>query len=345
MELDVSDLDIDDHDWARVVAMARGTSPFHQPALVRAAAASSGCRVVALGARRGTELVGGVAAIVTPSGSILPRSMAAYNGPLIAPIAGAHPRARHRHESAIAGALLEELLRRHPLTSLRMRPGTFDIRWAIDRGWVSSMSFTYLLEIGDVTSAWQRMSPDRRRLVRRAESRGLRVRECIDAPPELVGRMSELHALQQGTYGAALDLDRVGWRTAVPMLLGSRAARLFVVETPAGGLVSAFLIVTASRPSAAVLVSGADPAGLDDGAATLLRWDVIRRLSADGVEVLDLNGARTGVHGRFKSSFGGELAERWELRPPVDTATWRTIPRRALRQVRSDIRSIRGKSR
>lgn len=128
----------------------------------------------------------------------------------------------------------------------------------------------------------------------------------------------------------------------MPMLLGSRAARLFVIDDGRGGPVAAFVLVTSSVPSAAVLASGADRSRLDDGAAASLRWEVIRRLSGDGVDVLDLNGARTGPHGRFKSSFGGELAERWELRPPAVAPTWRSIPRRALRQVRDDVRSIRG---
>lgn len=335
----VADLDVEDPAWSRIVATAEGTSSFHHPTLVRAAASSTGCRAVALGARRGTELVGGLVAIATPHGVILPRSLAAYNGPLIAPIPDAHPRVRYHHESAIAGALLDELVRRHPDASLRLRPGTFDVRGVVAAGWTSTMSFTYVLDVRDLELAWHRMSPNRRRLVRRAEQRGIRVREVTVATPAVIDRVSDLHVEQQASYGAAVDLDPDGWRSALPMLLDSGVARLFVADD--ADRIAAFVVVTASTPSAAVLASGADRSRLDDGVAALLRWEAFRVLAADGVDALDLNGARTGPHGRFKSSFGGELVERWELRSPRPAPRWRTIPRRAARQVRDDIRTIR----
>lgn len=339
-ELTVTDLDIDDAAWRRIVETATGTSPFHEPRLVQAAASLTGCQLVALGAWRESLMVGGIAAVVSPGGAVLPRSLAAYNGPLIAPIAGASPQTRHRHEAAIAGALLDELTRRHPRCSLRMRPNTFDIRKLMDHGWTASQSFTYHLDIRDLDTTWSRIATNRRRLVRRAEQRAFEVREVHDVTPDLVDLVARLHDEQQGSYGANVDLDAAGWRLALPALVALSSGRLFVTVDAGGGL-AAFVLVSGSAPSAAVLASGAARSTLDDGAAALLRWEVIRRLSADGVEVLDLNGARSGPHGRFKASFGGELAERWELRSPEPVPSWWSIPRRAVGRVRSDVRQIR----
>ncbi|MEN9504467.1 MAG: hypothetical protein RI958_393 [Actinomycetota bacterium] len=342
--LSVVELDVDDAAWRQIVDTATGSSPFHHPRLVRAAASSTGCRSVVLGARRGTELAGGIAAVVSPGGSVLPRSLAAFNGPLVAAMPGAHPRARHRHESTVAGALLDELVRRHPRVSLRMRPGTVDIRGLVERGWVPSLSFTYHLDLSDLSLAWRRVDDNRRRLVRRAEHLGYEVREvsAADADGRLVDRVARLHAQQQASYGTPVELDRAGWRVALASLLGSRVARLFATADPRGDLV-AFVLVSASVPSAAVLASGAERSALDDGAAALLRWEVFRQVSGDGVRVLDLNGARSGPHGRFKASFGGELVERWELRSPEQTTvpTWGSIVRRAATGVRSDVRRLR----
>lgn len=336
----VDDMDVEDPAWQAIVDRAAGSSTFHDPRLVRAAAARSECRLVALGAWRGSSLVGGIACVGVDSGAVMARSLAAYNGPLVAPLPGANPTTRHRHESEIGAAILEELLRRQRQVSLRMRPGTIDIRSLLDRGWTASMSFTYHLAIDDLAVTWQRISTNRRRLVRRAQQRGMDVREVCEPTPPVIDRIAELHAEQQAGYGIGVDLDHQGWRRALPMLLGSGAGRLFVAVDRDDCIV-AFVLTSASSPDGAVLASGAAGAALDDGVAALVRWEMIRRLSADGVRTLDLNGARSGPHGRFKTSFGGELVERWELRSPDPVPTWRSIPRRAAVQARNDLRAIK----
>jgi hypothetical protein len=209
----------------------------------------------------------------------------------------------------------------------------------MESGWTLSASFTYHLDLTDLDLAWRRMDANRRRLIRRAAQRGLGVREVHEPSSMLVEHLARLHAEQQASYGAAVDLEAAAWPLAVSMLLSSAAARLFVVDDPSGQVVG-FGLVTSSIPTAAMMLSGADLSRLDDGAAALLRWEMVVRLATDGVNELDLNGARTGPHGRFKASFGGELVERWELSPPP-AATWQSLPRRLARHLRNEVRATR----
>lgn len=339
-EISVTDLDLDDPAWIDITENARGASAMHDPRVVRAEALLHGGRVTALGAWRGTELVGGIAVTVCDN-TVHPRTIVSYNGPLVADLPDAHPRTRLRHEAAVAEALLHELSRRHHYVHLRMRPGTVDVRGLLEQGWSATVNFTYHVDITDLALAWHRIDQNRRRLVRRATERGLTVHEYghDDDLDAMAGRIAELHRVQMRHHGQIPVGDPVRWREVLADLLAHRSARLFVTHRADREAV-AFVLVSTSSPLAVMLASGSEPSHLDDGATALLRWEMFTSLARDGVTEVDLHGARSGPAGRFKASFGGELAERWDLVAPR-RRSWRGIPRHLVEIARDDIRALR----
>jgi hypothetical protein len=312
----IGDLDPDDPAWRRLVSSALGATPVHDPLISQVAALAPGCQWSALGVWRDGQLVGGVAVVSNEHGDVWPQSLAPYNSPLIAPLPGALPATRYRHESAVAGALLGELATRHRFVSLRLRPRSIDVRKIVESGWKLTTTFTYEIDVVDLERAWRNIDDNRRRLIRRAERLGCTVREASGYSVGLVEEVNRLHRMMRDGYRTSTDLDEQGWHQALQLYFEAGLARLLTVSD-AGGDVVAFVLTTNTRPVSTLLATGADPSRLDSGAGALLRWRMLCELSSGGVETVDLNGARIGPEGRFKASFGGELVDRWELSTPA----------------------------
>ena len=315
----IEDLAPDDPAWRRLTAEAVGATPVHDPVVSHVAALTSGCHPSTLGAWRDGRLVGGISVVVDEHGDVWPRSLAPYNGPLVAPTPTSHAATRHRHESAVAGALLDELAARHRSVTLRLRPRSIDVRRIVQSGWTLTSTFTYEIPVVDLDRAWHGIDDNRRRLIRRAERLGCTVREIGEFSQSAVDEVNRLHLMMRDGYRSSTDLDVDGWREALHPLFDAGLARLFTVSDSDGSVV-AFVLSTGTRPVSTLLATGADPTRLESGAGALLRWRMLQELSADGVETVDMNGARTGPEGRFKASFGGELVDRWELTSPPTAA-------------------------
>lgn len=313
--VEIRDLAPDDPAWRLLTSSAVGATPVHDPRLSQVAALTAGCRWSALGAWRQGQLVGGVAVVVDRHGDVWPRSLAPYNGPLVAPMPNSHPAVRHRHGSAVAGALLDELISRHRSVTLRLRPGSIDVRAVVDSGWSLTSTFTFEVAVADLDAAWHNIDDNRRRLIRRAERRGCVVREVEDFSESVAAEVHRLHLLMREGYRSTTDLDADSWKSALRKLFDADLARLFIVFD-ADGTAVAFVLSTNTRPVSTLLATGADPDRLDSGAGALLRWRMFCELSDHGAHFVDMNGARIGPEGRFKASFGGELVDRWELTSP-----------------------------
>lgn len=334
----IGDLALDDPAWRGLTASAVGATPVHDPLISRVAALTPGCEWSALGAWRDGQLVGGIAVVANDQGEVWPRSLAPYNSPLIMSMPEAKPSTRYRHESEIAGALLEELATRYQFVALRMRPRSIDVRKIVASGWKLTTTFTYEIAISDLDRAWSNIDDNRRRLIRRAEREGCIVLESRGFSYSLVEEVNRLHLMMRDGYGTSTDLDEGGWQNALQLLFDAGLLRLFTVFDN-DGIAAAFVLLTNSRPGATLLATGADPSRLDSGAGALLRWRMFCDLSADGVEVVDMNGARIGPEGRFKASFGGDLVDRWELTSPHASSMLDSLPLR----LRSAARALRGR--
>ena len=337
----IDDLDPDDPAWRKLTTSAVGATPVHDPLITRVAALTSDCRWSGLGAWRDGQLVGGVAVVVDGGGEVWPRSLAPYNSPLVLPMPESRPLTRHRHEAMVAGALLDELVRRHGFVKLRMRPRSFDVRRIVESGWDLTSTFTYEVAVADLDIAWRNIDDNRRRLIRRAERQGCVVHEHSQYSTALVEEIDRLHLMMRDGYRTSTDLDAEAWEEALQLLLHADLARVFTVSDPEGVSV-AFMLVTCTGSVATVLATGADPGQLDSGAGALLRWRMFCSLSAVGVERVDLNGARLGPEGRFKASFGGELVDRWEVTAPQGSGSPGTPSGPAVGGLRTGLRTAVG---
>lgn len=340
--LEIGDLAPDDPAWRLLASSAVGATPVHDPRLSEVAALTAGCRWSALGAWRQGQLVGGVAVVVDRYGDVWPRSLAPYNGPLVAPMPHSRPATRHRHGASVAGALLDELMSRHRSVTLRLRPGSIDVRGLVDSGWRLTSTFTYEVAVADLDAAWRNLDDNRRRLIRRAEREGCVVREVEVFSESVAAEVDRLHLMMRDGYRSSTDLDADSWRSALRKLFDADLARLFIVFD-ADGTAVAFVLSTNTRPVSTLLASGADPDRLDSGAGALLRWRMFCELSAHGAHFVDLNGARIGPEGRFKASFGGELVDRWELTAPRHASAPMSPPGPMRSRLRSAAQELLGR--
>ena len=202
---------------------------------------------------------------------------------------------------------------------IRLPSNELDVRTTMASGWRLSTTFTYVVDIGDLAATWHGFDHDRRRLIRRAERLGYHVTESTD-PSELTDNesLARLHRDQAETLGGRDDLDARRSQVLVPRLIDEGAARLFFAYDRAGTPVAAQLVAVDRRRMVSAsrvvnLVTGVDRHHRDSGVNGLLRWEVMRAMHDDGVDVFDLNGARIGPTGRFKASFGGRLEPVWML--------------------------------
>jgi hypothetical protein len=335
----IDDLSLADPAWRALTSSAAGATPVHDPAISHVASLTSGCHLSALGAWREGQLVGGVAVVVDECGDVWPRSLAPYNGPLIVPMPASHAAIRHRHESTVAGALLDELVARHRSVTLRLRPRSIDVRRLVQSGWTLTSTFTYEIPTADLERTWRSIDDNRRRLIRRAERQGCIVREVSEFSPSVVDEVNRLHLMMRDGYRSSTDLDADSWSEALQTLFDTNLGRLFTVSD-ADEVLVAFVLVTNTRPVSTILATGADPSRLESGAGALLRWKMLFELSAHGVEFVDMNGARIGPEGRFKASFGGELVDRWELTSPQRSGSSDSSPNSSHRSSGS-FRSLR----
>jgi hypothetical protein len=320
------------HDpvWAAVTAACPWTTAYQYPGPLTAAATPDGFRPVVFIARVDDVPVGGIAAVADDRRQVFPRSAAAYNGPLVVPDAALH---RGIDDDVVAQRLVEHLAAHLRHTHLRLAPGSFDVRPLVADGWQPTFTFTWHVDVHDADTAWRGFDADRRRLVRRAERLGYTYERLTDLQADTgartVDRLAALHTGQQARYGIGPDIAGDGWRVLLPELVRSGDVEVHVARS-ADGEIAAFVALAPAHGrnatgnatsndtggTAAIVASGADPATIDDGPTSLVRWHLIRHLAALGTAHLDLNGARPGPVGRFKASFGGRLVERWELVAP-----------------------------
>jgi hypothetical protein len=323
-----------DRAWATVTAACPWTTAYQHRGPLLAAATPDGFRPLVFIARVDGVPVGGIAAVADDRRQVFPRSVAAYNGPLVAPDATRQTGIAH---DVVARRLVEHLAAHLRHTHLRLVPGSFDVRGLVADGWQPTFTFTWHVDVRDPARAWRGFDADRRRLVRRAERLGYTYERLTDldrdtgprdAGPFDTGpfdtgtgdRLAALHTGQQARYGIPPDIAGDGWRVLLPELVRSGDIELHVART-AHGEIAAFVALAPAHAddvggTAAIIASGADPATIDDGPTSLVRWHLIGHLAEHGTAHLDLNGARPGPVGRFKASFGGRLVERWELVAP-----------------------------
>jgi hypothetical protein len=265
-----------------------------------------------LAAERGGNLLGGVALYQQKStfGTFLsPRVLLYYNGIVLARHEAKTPSQRTTWRLH-ALAALEGRLAKLPYARVRLksRSTLTDLRSFSSRGWTLRPTWSYVLNITDLSVAWSRMHKDQRRLIERCRERGLAL--TVDDDFDAFHR---LHRQIHERKGAPLYLPRDAYQRYVEGLQRNSLARLYHARMPDGRVAASQLVLTGPHPVTHTVCCASDNELLRFGASAFLRWAVCERLAADGYEANDLTDAQLNPVTRFKGQLGGDLVLSLEI--------------------------------
>jgi hypothetical protein len=184
-------------------------------------------------------------------------------------------------------------------------PYLADIRSFVWDGWMTSVQYTYQLDISSIALA--KLPPTRRSRIVNAKS-NVSVRQ-IDTP-------DTAYRLLQKTYtrkDVPVPLTREQL-SAIYARLGSEKIALMCAYLNDGTPAAASISLTDEQSgNAYTLLSGFDPAFRDTNAATLLKWELIELLKSRGFRMLDFVGAENKTIALYKSEFGGQLVPYYQV--------------------------------
>ena len=293
-------------EWNRLVGRSAEGSVYSQPEYLVALCEAAGGRFRILAAQKGDELAGGIALYERGSGSsayVGPRLLLYYNGILLRPYETRYPSERTARRNEILKALGERLSSlRYDHVSLRCRSPLQDVRALIGQGWTARPQYSYVVPIADLERLRGRMEGNLRRLVDRCAAQKLTVTEDDD-----FDAFFRMHLQTHERTGMRLYLPEAAFRRYIERLRARGIARLYHARLPGGEPVSTQLVLTGGHPVSHTVCAATDAAHRNLGATAFLRWEVFRRLSAEGIAANDLTDAALNPVTHFKAQLGGDL--------------------------------------
>ena len=294
-------------EWERLVAASPEGSPYATPSYLEVLCEATGGSYRVLAVEGDGELLGGLAVYQESRrfGTVSePRLLLFYNGVVLRGSVSKYPSERSAKQVTALEAL-EPALRglRLDRLCLKQRSPLSDLRVFVHRGWRVAPTFTYVVRIGDLSAAWERVENNLRRLVRRGEREGLTISEDDD-----FDRFFALHLDTHRRKGAPLYLPEDRFARWFRRLRESGIARLFHARTHDGISVAAQIVLAGTHPVTHTVSAAADEeAARKLGANPFLRWKVFEALSAAGYVANDLTNAALDAVTHFKSQLGGDL--------------------------------------
>lgn len=290
--------------WTRLVAEAPGGSVYSTPEYLDALCSAAGGSFRIIGARRGADLVGGIAAYERGSSFgpyVSPRLLLYYNGVVLRASDSKYPSERTARAVKAHTALAEALEARYASVNVRSRQLT-DARAFVARGWTAVPSYSYVVGIADLPAAWARIEQNLRRLVERAAERGMVLSQDDD-----FASFYGLHATTMARKDTATYLPRDAFERYFRLLLERKLCRLYQARLPDGRVVAGQLVLLGPHPVAHTVSAASDPEFNKAGASAFLRWKTFEALSALGYAGTDLTDATLNPVTHFKSQLGGDL--------------------------------------
>lgn len=322
--------------WEALVAESPDGSIYSQAGYLEVLCRAAGGRYRVIGARRGEELVGGVALYERPSrfgAYVSPRLLLYFNGLVLRRWDSRYPSIQTGRDVACMSALAGHIAGLgYGSVNLRSLPSVADVRSFLVRGWTARPSYTYVVSLADLEAQWSRVEQNLRRLVKRCGERdGLEVTDDTD-----FDAFYGLHAVTLGRRGIAAYLPEAAFRRYFEALHAGSMARLYHARLPDGRAIASQLVLLASNGSSYTVSTGGDPGFLKLGAHAFLRWRAFERLAAAGCTSNDLTGASLNDVTHFKSQLGGCLAMSLVLQSRQRRAyAWGTRGTRSYRRARS----------
>lgn len=259
----------------------------------------------------GGELVGGTALYFERNRLGLAatrRALLSYHGPVIRDYATGNPATRGARQAAILLAL------RHYLAAvpcdemfLSVRHPIRDVRPFIAAGWLVRPDYTFLVDLTNLAETWHHIDQNQRRLIHRAEERGLVCSEDDD-----YDSFFRLHLAVHQRKKSPLYLPEAAYKQFLTRLQEQNLCRLYHARLPNGQAVAGQLVLTGPHSVSHTVCAGSAAEYLATGATPFLRWKAFECLAGLGYRANDLTGApypHSVSH--FKSELGGELVANW----------------------------------
>ncbi len=179
-----------------------------------------------------------------------------------------------------------------------------DVRPFQSNGWKSWPSFSYLVFLSTESRAEDSFDKNLRRLVRRAEERGLSFSEDMDFEG-----FYDLHNEIHLRKGAPLYLSKEAFKTYFERLKKAELVRLFNARDAQGRVVSTQLVLAGKHPVTHSVCAGTAIEELDSGVTAFLRAGVFNALANSGYRANDLTDAALNSVTAFKGQLGGRLVQ------------------------------------
>lgn len=324
--------------WEALVAESPDGGIYSEPVYLEALCRAAGGHFRVLVARRGQELLGGVALYERDSrfgAYVNQRLLLYFNGLVLRRWDTRYPSIQASRDLACQTVLAEHIGRLgHGSVCLRSTPTVRDVRPFLERGWQARPSYTYVVPLTDIGAQWQRVEQNLRRLVRRCAERD-RLEFCED---EDFAAFYRLHVATLGRRDVAAYLPERAFRGYFETLRAAGKARLFHARLPDGRAIASQLVLVAANRSSCTVSAASDPEFLQLGAQAFLRWRAFEALAAAGCLNNDLTDASLNPVTHFKAQLGGELAMSLVLRSPRSRRyALGTAAQRAWRRARAGV--------
>jgi Acetyltransferase (GNAT) domain len=306
-ELSSADFDA----WIALVAASDHGSVYALPAYLDALCRVTRASFRIVGAFLDDRLVGGIPLFErrARSGTVVAnRLLLYYNGVVLHLPPKKAPSDATAQELIVLQALVDDLAHRsYAHLQLHNRSTVRDVRPFLAAGWRASLSYTYVLPLGDLSAQWERVDPNLRRLISRCEREGISYREDDD-----FDALFRLHLSTHRRKGAPLYLPEKTFAAWFRQVHGAGLARLGHAVLD-GKVIASQLMLTGPHAVAHTVCAGADEDYLRTGASAFLRWHGSLALARAGHVANDLTDAALNPLTRFKSQLGGELMPTWSL--------------------------------
>jgi len=337
--------DAEFHEWTHLVEASPHGTIYAQPRYLEVLCSAAAGRFLLLGARRGHELLGGVA--LYENGSVFgryvaPRLLLYYNGPVLRPYGTRYPSEQtSRHLKTLSALALTIADRRYAGVTLVCTPAFTDARPFLAAGWSARLRYTYLVDIAEPVAQWRRVEQNLRRLIHRCEHDGL---VCVD--DDDFDAFYTLHERTMARKGGEIYLSADRFRRYFEALHRDKLCRLFHARKPNGHSVASQLVLLGAGGLCHVVAAAADEAFLQSGASAFLRWKSFEMLSASGYKTADLTDAALNSVTHFKSQLGGDLRMLLVLDAPQSISyRWGVHAKGLARRARAALRQAAGRFR
>jgi lipid II:glycine glycyltransferase (peptidoglycan interpeptide bridge formation enzyme) len=263
------------------------------------------------GVYEGDQLVGGISLLHKHKSGLkvvtrLP--LTPYNAILFRAPQGEKSQKTSSERQEIVETLLDRLEKEFKYIHLVLHPSVVDVRPFLWRHWHSLPQYTYVNSLSDLTKTWALLSSSLRRKISRAEESRFNIVEKDD--PALLLKFQEMSYAKAGLKPV---LPSSILKNFCGVVRHANLLRIYsVVDAEANVHAERAVIVHNNR--AYDWMAGTNLQIEDEHGAQFLTWEILKRLSAEGIQTFDFLGANTPSVTEFKRAFGGKFTCYFEVK-------------------------------